>query len=197
MYTNTDIKELRAFIKREESMNEKEYNLAIQKNLDADDLWKKLNEKDNDGNLIKSIKFEDVLPFILVGFYCYITNQVNERLQLIADKAPSDSKGGKKTSLATCFEKAGLKREDWFKKEVSYSMTENALLFYMDKDTLNIDQVELILRMVRERMNVHQRYRMEEDKEYFDHVLPRKSFGRWLSAQIALQRKMKVLAEKQ
>ena len=73
-------------------------------------------------------------------------------------------------------------------------MTENALLFYQQKHTLNIDQVELILRMVRERMDVDQMYRCESKKEYFDHALPRKSFGRWLMAELALQKKMKDLA---
>lgn len=34
-------------------------------------------------------------------------------------------------------------------------MAENALLFYKDKNTLNIDQIELVLRMLKERINVH------------------------------------------
>ena len=48
--------------------------------------------------------------------------------------------------------------------------------------------------MVRERMGVHQMYRCESKREYFDHALPRKSFGRWLMAELALQKKMKELA---
>ena len=35
-----------------------------------------------------------------------------------------------KTSLDACFEKAGLENKNWFKRVVSYSMTENAILFY-------------------------------------------------------------------
>jgi len=40
-------------------------------------------------------------------------------------------------------------------------MTENALLFYKDKNTLNIDQIELVLRMVKEKIDVHNMHRQE------------------------------------
>ena len=135
----------------------------------------------------------------MVGFYCYITNEIDKREALIADGGDPDSGGGKnsKTSLAACFEKAGLKREEWKRRAITYSMTENALLFYMDKHVLSIDQIELVLRMVRERMTVHQQYRSESAKEYFDHVLPRKSFGRWLMAELALQKTLKERAREQ
>ena len=73
-------------------------------------------------------------------------------------------------------------------------MTENALLYYKDKETLNLDQIELVLRMVRERMNVHNLHRQEAKKQYFDHVLPSKSFGRWLMKELAMLKKMKEIA---
>ncbi len=76
-------------------------------------------------------------------------------------------------------------------------MVENALMFYQDKHTLNTDSLELVLRMVRERMQVHSLYRKETKKEYFDHKLPRKSFGRWLMSELALIRRMKELAKEQ
>lgn len=57
--------------------------------------------------------------------------------------------------------------------------------------------MELVLRMVRERMNVNNMHWREEKKEYFDHKLPRKSFGRWLLKELALQKSMKELARKQ
>ena len=90
------------------------------------------------------------MPFIIVGFYCYITNEVEQRLARIAntDGAVVDdpnadpviaAKRNFKTSLAACFEQAGLKREEWHQRVCSYSMTENALLFYMDKNTINTD----------------------------------------------------------
>lgn len=58
--------------------------MAIARNLDDDKIWKKLNEKDNDGVLIRHIKFEELLPFIILGFYCYVTNEVDESLNRIA-----------------------------------------------------------------------------------------------------------------
>lgn len=76
-------------------------------------------------------------------------------------------------------------------------MTENALLFYTDKNTINTDQVELVLRMVRERMDVHPMIRTETKMEYFDHKLPRKSFGRWLMSELALVKRMRELATDQ
>ena len=134
-------------------------------------IWNPTNEKDNNGDNIKTIKFSEVLPFIVLGFFCYITSEVDKRYNLIAHSEPAaapldpddlDAEGGaptskhrSKTSLDACFEKAGLKMNKWNKRVVTYSMTENALLFYQQKNTLNIDQVELILRMVRERMDVH------------------------------------------
>lgn len=42
----------------------------------------------------------------------------------------SNAKVKSKTSLDACFEKAGLENKDWFKRVVSYSMAENAILFY-------------------------------------------------------------------
>ena len=59
------------------------------------------------------------------------------------------------TSLAACFAKSGLLREQWHQRVVSFSMVENALMFYKDKHTLNTDSLELMLRMVKERMGVH------------------------------------------
>jgi len=73
-------------------------------------------------------------------------------------------------------------------------MAENALLFYADKNTINIDQVELVLRMTRERMDVHPMIRTEHRKEYFDHKLPRKSFGRWLMSELTLIKRMKEIS---
>ena len=46
--------------------------------------WKKSTEKDNDGNLIKSIKYTLVLPFIMLGFYLYITKEAENTLSAIA-----------------------------------------------------------------------------------------------------------------
>ena len=174
-----------------------------------------MGENDIDGKPIHTIQFELALPYILLGFYCFITHQVGESHNLIAQQeqvkvtkqsnveidahgTPTSTQQVKsKTCLSACFEKAGLKEDQWFKRSVSYSMAENAILYYQQIDKLNIDQVELILRMVRERMGVHQMYRCEAKKEYFDHPLPRKSFGRWLLAEIALQKRMKELAQKQ
>ena len=150
------------------------------------------------------------MPYILVGFYCYITNEVDQRLTRIAStdgiahddggEGPSSKAArfaNSKTSLAACFERAGLKREEWHKRVVTYSMAENALLYYSDKNTISIDQVELVLRMARERMDVHPMIRTEHSKEYFDHKLPRKSFGRWIMSELALIKRMKDLAKEQ
>ena len=91
----------------------------------------------------------------MLGFFLYITDESEKTLSKIA----SSDQQANGTSLADCYRKAGLGIEKWNKREVSYSMTENALLFYKDKNTLNLDQIELVLRMVRERMDVHQLHR--------------------------------------
>lgn len=209
MLTNIDMNELKSYLSRE-CLTDSQFRLAFAKNLDMNHLWQDTNERDIDGKQIRLIKFEEAVPYILVGFYCYITNEVDQRLARIAATdgiAVNDGGEGNaskaaqlansKTSLAACFEKAGLKREDWHKRIVTYSMTENALLFYSDKNTINIDQVELVLRMSRERMDVHPMIRTEHRKEYFDHKLPRKSFGRWLMAELALIKRMKDLSREQ
>ena len=207
-YTNGDIKDLRAFVAREDILSENQFKYIITKNLDKDDNWKRLNEKDHDGAAIRWIKFSSLLPFIMLGFFCYLTKEVDERLSrianLTADNVEAQHKGqglgsgnDKKTGLVDCFKKAGLKQTDWFTPVVTYSMTENALLYYMDNNNLTRDQVELILRMTRERMEVHPMTRLEKQKEYFDHTLPRKSFGRWLMAEIALQMRLNRLAKEQ
>ena len=43
-------------------------------------------------------------------------------------------------------------------------MAENALLFYKDSKTLNTDQIELVLRMIKEKINVHDLHRQEKKK---------------------------------
>ena len=145
---------------------------------------------------------------ILLGFFCYITHEIGKRQERIinndvarsTDKSSQSSNTAaryRKTTLTACFDKAGLKRADWNKRSVSYSMAENALLFYKDKKTLDTDQLELVLRMVRERMGVHIMHRQEAKKEYFDHKLPRKCLGGWLMAQLALQNRVKQLAQEQ
>ena len=45
--------------------------------------------------------------------------------------------------------------------------------------------------MSRDRMGAHPMIRTENRKEYFDHKLPRKSFGRWLMSELALIKRMK------
>jgi len=76
--------------------------------------WDPSVERDIDGKAITTIKFEDAVPYIIVGFFCYITNETLSRLARIAntDGAVADdpnadpviaAKRNSKTSLAACF----------------------------------------------------------------------------------------------
>lgn len=47
-------------------------------------LWSQTGERDNNnGEMIKTIQFTDALPYIVLGFYCYITHEVNLRYEAI------------------------------------------------------------------------------------------------------------------
>ena len=98
-----------------------------------------------------------MLPYIILGFYCYVTGEVEKSLGKIANATA----GQVGTSLSDCFKRAGLSQQQWNSRVISYSMAENALLFYKDKNTLNIDQIELVLRMLKEKINVHNLNRQE------------------------------------
>lgn len=84
-------------------MSDTQYKLVVETNLNNAD-WKTSNEKDNDGNIIKTIKYTDVLPYIMLGFYCYVTGEVEKSLGKIANATA----GQVGTSLSDCFKRAGL-----------------------------------------------------------------------------------------
>jgi hypothetical protein len=76
-----------------------QYKSAVEKNLMQDKIWKKSNEKDNDGHIIKKIKYTDLLPYIMLGFFLYVTGEVEKTLNAIA----VSDQAGEGTSLAYCF----------------------------------------------------------------------------------------------
>jgi len=76
-FTDADFRDLRSFLSRQDVMTEAVNKNVIGKNLDADEIWKKdSTEKNLDGSVIKLIKFKDAVPFILLGFFCHITLEV-------------------------------------------------------------------------------------------------------------------------
>jgi len=81
-----------------------QFKSAVENNLMRDEIWKKSNEKDNDGNIIKTIKYTALLPYIMLGFFLYITREAEKTLNSIA----KSDQAGEGTSLADCFYKAGL-----------------------------------------------------------------------------------------
>ena len=85
LFTDIDFRELKVFLAREEVMSEAIYKNVIVKNLDAKGMWKLDIEKTLDGKEIKTIKFKDALPYIILGFFCFITLEVENKLARIAD----------------------------------------------------------------------------------------------------------------
>ena len=49
-YTDSEIRDLKNFLKLRDNMTEEQYRLVVEKNLMRDEIWKNSNEKDNDGN---------------------------------------------------------------------------------------------------------------------------------------------------
>jgi hypothetical protein len=57
---------------------------VVEKSLMQDINWKKSTEKDNEGNFVKTIKYTFVLPYIMLGFYLYVTKEAENTLNAIA-----------------------------------------------------------------------------------------------------------------
>lgn len=59
-------------------------------------------------------------------------------------------------------------------------MAEHALLIFQSKGSLNVEQHELVLRQVKERMGVREMERLESKKQRLESKNPQKAFGRWV-----------------
>lgn len=72
-------------------------------------------------------------------------------------------------SLHACFERHGLARSDFAKKKISYAMVEQALITFKNRSEIGVENLEIVLRQVRERMGVSQADRLESEKEFLVH----------------------------
>ena len=92
-----------------------------------------------------------------------------------------------KESLYGCFLKAGLDRSQFRRKKITFSMAEHAMLIFDRKDSLNIEQLELVMRQIKAKMQVGELSRLEKHRVRLESKNPRKAFGRWLLCKINLQ----------
>ena len=90
-YTESDIRDLKTFIRRQEIMSELQYRLVVEKHWEGK--WISTNEKDNDGNLVKLINYEDILPIIIFAFQCYVTSEIERTLASIAGQDAGADEG--------------------------------------------------------------------------------------------------------
>ena len=144
------------------------------------------NEKNLAGDDQEYIEFVMAAPYILVGFLCYVIDLIKRRRQQLMQMLEGNS-GDQVTSLTTCFEQSGLKPSDTKKKVITYAMAEQAIFFFKSKNRFGSEQLEMVLRQVKEYMNVGQLDRLEQEKLTFKHKWPNKCFGRWLTQKIGLQ----------
>ena len=72
-YTESDIRDLRNFLRQKENMNESQYKYVVEPHLNA--LWKTSNERDSEGKTFNTIRYTEVLPFIILGYYLYVTGE--------------------------------------------------------------------------------------------------------------------------
>ena len=69
---------------------------------------------------------------------------------------------------------------------MTFSLTEKALLVFKSKNNMNLEDIEMVLRQVREHMDVELVSRQEKKEKYLVHKDPRKNFSRWLACCINL-----------
>ena len=78
------------------------------------------DEKDEAGNVLEFMSFETASPYILVAFFCYVTDMIKRRRQQLLQMFEGDEIN----SLTACFEQSGLKQSDQKKKVITYAMAE-------------------------------------------------------------------------
>lgn len=74
-----------------------------------------------------------------------------------------------KNNLLSCFERVGVPRSDWDKKCITYAVAEQALLLYRSSNNLSLSDMELILRQVRDYMQVGGVSRQASETQYLVH----------------------------
>ena len=101
-----------------------------------------MDEKDEAGNILEFVAFETASPYIMVAFFCYVTDMIKRRrVQLV-----QLLEGDETNSLEACFEQSGLKKSDMKKKVITYAMTEQAIFFFKQKNAFGAEQLEMVLR---------------------------------------------------
>lgn len=97
-FTNLDLEELKNFLMREDTLTELQYKLVIKANLDHAD-WEIITDRDSNKNSIRALPYEEVLPYIILGFQLYVTKDIDNHLgtivtsdQLMSKNSQADKK---------------------------------------------------------------------------------------------------------
>ena len=90
---------------------------------------------DEAGNDLEFIEFEKAIPYILLAFFCYVSDMIRRRkLQLL-----QMLDGDEINSLTACFEQSGMKSSDQKKKIITYAMAEQAIFFFKSKNAFGAE----------------------------------------------------------
>lgn len=117
----------------------------------------------NEGN--KYIKFSTMLPYLMIFFLIHLNHQVDKRLKNFSDLLDPNQR----TSIFNCFKRAGYRNEDFNKPVITYRKIEEIILDFRScfPNSFHFEQIDVILRIIRERMQVDEFSHIEEIKESY------------------------------
>lgn len=161
MATKQEIEHLTAFLGQQHFMN-KEQAREVCSDIQ---FTAKYGDKDAQGNALQITEFIEIMPHLMLALFFFVTESIKKRQQLMQQMVEHDEIN----SLHACFERHGLARSDFAKKKISYAMVEQALITFKNRSEIGVENLEIVLRQVRERMGVSQADRLESEKEFLVH----------------------------
>jgi len=117
----------------------------------------------NEGN--KYVQLNKLLPYLMIFFLKHLICGLEKRRTHFDEMLDPRVR----TSLYQCFERVGLKNEDFQRKCITYRQVEQVVMDFKScfPNSFDFSQMETVLSMCRGRMQIDMISRIEENKESY------------------------------